>query len=178
MARMDVVRLQRLPDSGNDGNAAGNRRLKRDGAAVGARQVKQLLAVGCQKSLVCRNNVFVSVERFFYQSFSVRRAANQLDNDGDFRVVDNIVCGIGENFHRLGNAAVARRVEVGDARQNQVNAAALSHELLLVEQKFRNSRPDGSESNQSNFNGFFFSCHYFVQFKFTNKPLIMNQYSR
>ena len=70
---------------------------------------------------------------FFNQSFRVGCAANKLDNNRYFRIVDNVVSGIGQDRRRLGHAAIARCVQVGYARQNQINAATLIHEFLFVE---------------------------------------------
>ena len=140
--------LQRL----DDGDAAADAGLEAHFQVLLARQAHDLFAVRCHKRLVGGDHVLAGVQRTQHDVARNGGAADELDDDVDFRVVQDvveIVCEQVGHAMRLGLFGIAR----AHAHKLHVNAQTALEILAMVVQDVDAAAADGARSHKSKFDG-------------------------
>ena len=87
---VDAVGGQAFAQRLDDRDAAGHRRFERDHDALGLRGGKDFVAVHGQQRLVGGDHVLAVGDRLQHQRARLVVAADQFDDDVDFRIVDDV----------------------------------------------------------------------------------------
>jgi hypothetical protein len=106
-----------------------------------------------EQRLVGADDVLPGGQRLEHEAAGDARAAHQLDHDVDRRVVEDTARVADQNPARQLHAAIATRVDVGDAHQIERHAEPIADRGALALQQLHDSGADRAEADQSDADG-------------------------
>ncbi len=133
-------------------DTASHRSLERDDDALFARLGEDLVAVHCDQCLVRSDHMLAILDGLEHQFLGYRVAADQLDNDVDFRVVHDIE-DVGGDRGRTG-VALGIRVTSGNLRNLDSTPGTAGNLLGVAFEHIEGTATDGSQPTDANFHRF------------------------
>ena len=161
---IDVVANQGILQALDNGDAAAGGRFEINGGAHFRGKLENLRSVLGQKSFVPRNDGLAGPEGQRHQVVSLARPSNQLNNDVYFRVIDQILPIIRQQFPGNDGFSGLFQVAHGDALEPERNLAPGFQKGVIAAQRFINAGTDRSQPGKPKLYRFFrHSCRGIMQ---------------
>ena len=161
---IDVVANQGILQALDNGDAAAGGRFEINGGAHFRGELENLRSVLGQKSFVPRNDGLAGPEGLRHQVVSLARPSNQLNNDVYFRVIDQILPIVRQQFPGNDGFPGLFQVAHGDALEPERNLAPGFQQGVIAAQRFINAGTDRSQPGKPQLYRFFrHSCRGIMQ---------------
>ncbi len=158
--RQDLVGGQALGQSGDDRDAAADRRLEGHSAVVTATHIEHFRAMLCQQGFVGGDDMFAVGQRVQDGLFRVVGAADDFHDDLNAWVFEDVTQVGGQDAGGQGNSAWLGGILHDDAAQLQAFAGACGQAFRVFQEQLGNAAADIAATNQTDtkcFHGFDFS---------------------
>ena len=148
--RFDAVADKGIAERLDDRNPSGDRRFKEDRHLMLAGQGKNLLPPLGQQRLVSGDHDPPRADGCRRQIKSLRCSSNQLDDDPDFRIIQQLLPAVGEKLFRGGDIARLLQIAHDDPAHGKAISGTLRNQIAVPIQILIDPGTHGAKACQSN----------------------------